>query len=55
MNQNLNSAHNDFMKGLLTLMQACSKWDVTSDELLKYIKEEYDNEGKNVCDTQGSD
>lgn len=40
MSQNLAAAHNDFMKGLLTLMQACSKWDVTADELLRYIREE---------------
>lgn len=42
MSQNLAAAYNDFMRGLLTLMQACSKWDVTADELLKYIKEEED-------------
>lgn len=40
MSQNLAAAHNDFMQGLLTLIQACNKWDVTADELLKYIREE---------------
>lgn len=51
MSQNLAAAHKDFMKGLLTLMQACSKWDVTADELIRYIREEHPNESKTKCDS----
>lgn len=51
MSQNLEAAHNDFMKGLLTLMQACSKWDVTADELIRYIREEHTNESKTKRDS----
>ena len=40
MNENLKNAKEDLMQGRLTLLQAVSKWDVTSKELLKYIQEE---------------
>lgn len=40
MNQNLKNAKEDLMQGRLTLLQAISKWDVTSKELLNYIQEE---------------
>ena len=40
MNQNLKNAKEDLMQGRLTLLQAISKWDVTAQELINYIKEE---------------
>jgi len=40
LNQNLKNAMEDLMQGRLTLLQAISKWDVTSKELLNYIQEE---------------
>jgi len=53
--QNLESAHSDFTTGLLTLLQACSKWDVTADELIRYIREEHANESKTKRDSSGGD
>jgi len=40
LNQNLKNAKEDLMQGRLTLLQAISKWDVTTKELLNYIQEE---------------
>jgi hypothetical protein len=40
LNQNLKNAKEDLMQGRLTLLQAISKWDVTAQELLNYIREE---------------
>lgn len=51
MKQNLENAHSDFTTGLLTLLQACSKWDVTVDELIRYIREGHANESKGKCNS----
>jgi hypothetical protein len=41
-NNNLENARKDVMEGHLTLLQALSKWDVTSKELVDYIINQHD-------------
>ena len=44
MNQNLKNARDDVTQGRLTLLQAMSKWDVTSRELVEFIINQHDKE-----------
>ena len=44
LNQNLKNARDDVTQGRLTLLQAMSKWDVTSRELVEFIINQHDKE-----------